>query len=302
MMKPSGLIYARLGIAMALAGSSIVIGKIAIASFPIFLISTLRFALAFLFLLPLMIKEKPDFTTLRRKDWLLLFLQAVAGNFLFSIFLLYGLRWTSAVASGIITSTTPAVIGLIALLFLKERVSWRSQFGILLAVGGVLMINILDALSHENTGANPLLGNLLVFGAVLGESLWTILGKMGTGKVKPLTTASLMCLFGLILFLPFGLNEARTFPFQTIPLLDWWPILFYALVTVGAYTLWYSAIGSVPANIAGVFGGMMPIAALTGSFLLLGEIPRWFHLVGGLCVLLAIVLIAFGSPHSHKSN
>jgi drug/metabolite transporter (DMT)-like permease len=39
-----------------------------------------------------------------------LFLQAFAGNFLFSILLLYGLKLTSAAESGIILDTTPVVV------------------------------------------------------------------------------------------------------------------------------------------------------------------------------------------------
>lgn len=44
--------------------------------------------------------------------------------FLFNIFLLYGVKSTGAVESGIITSTTPAMVGIISFLFLKERGNW----------------------------------------------------------------------------------------------------------------------------------------------------------------------------------
>jgi drug/metabolite transporter (DMT)-like permease len=43
---------------------------------------------------------------------------------------LYGLKFTTAVESGIITSTIPAVLGLISFVFLKEQWTWSKGIGI----------------------------------------------------------------------------------------------------------------------------------------------------------------------------
>lgn len=88
------------------------VGKLMIASFPVSLASGLRFAIASAILLPLLIKLEQGLPHIRKKDLLILFLQAFTGVFLFSLFLLYGLKLTSAAEGGIIMSMTPTVTGL----------------------------------------------------------------------------------------------------------------------------------------------------------------------------------------------
>ena len=94
---------------MAIVGSSIVVGKVAVARLPIFLLSGLRFAVASAILGALVVfLERPRACPARR-DLAVLALQSFAGIFAFNVLLLEGLRFTSAAEGGIVTSTTPAV-------------------------------------------------------------------------------------------------------------------------------------------------------------------------------------------------
>ncbi|MCC6345913.1 MAG: DMT family transporter, partial [Nitrospirales bacterium] len=175
--------YLELTLAMVIVGSSIVAGKIVIGSFPVFLASGLRFALASALLVPLLYLREKGFPRPARQDLCILFLQSFAGAFLFNVFLLYGLRFTSATESGIITATTPAVIGILSWFFLKERPAWDKCAGIVLSGLGILAVSMGSTLSSSGSGPNPLLGNTLVFGAVVGEALFTVLGKAELQKV-----------------------------------------------------------------------------------------------------------------------
>jgi drug/metabolite transporter (DMT)-like permease len=75
--------------------------------------------------------------------------------------------------------------------------------------------------------------------------------------------------------------------------MGWGEIAYYGLIgTVGAYLLWYQAVVKVSATTAGVFTGIAPISAVVLSYVVLGEPFAWSHIVGGVCVLLAIILIA----------
>jgi len=283
--------YVELSSTMIIVGSTVVVGKVITSGFPVFLASGLRFAISSVILLPILLKANNGIPALRRKDVSILFLQSFAGNFLFSIFLLYGLRLTSAAESGIIIGTTSAVIGLISFLFLRERMTWNGSAGIVLATFGVVVINILGSSLGMEQGSNPVLGNLLVLGAVIGEALWTILGKVVSGKVASLTIASLTSLFGFSMFLPFAIYEARSFDFSVVPPAGWIPIVYYGIATVGAYILWYRGVAKVSASTAGVFTGILPISAILLSYVVLKEQVLWSHWVGILCVLAAIVLI-----------
>jgi drug/metabolite transporter (DMT)-like permease len=287
--------YLEMALAMVIVGGSVVAGKLIVASFPVFLASGLRFAIGSLILVPLLIKVENGFGLITKKDWLVMFFQAFTGVFLFSIFLLYGLKFTSAAEGGIITSTTPAAVGLISILFLRERLTLNSSLGISFAVLGILTVNVLGTTLAAARGTAPLLGNLLILAAVIGEALFIVLGKVSTQSVSPLTTATGVNVLGLFMFLPFFIYEASFFDFLAVRLADWLPILYYGVfLTVIAFILWFQGVSKVPASTAAVFTGIMPVSAVLLSYLVLNEPFSWAHVAGGLFVLLGIGFITRG--------
>lgn len=292
-MHPTYRAYLELTLAMAIVGSSVVVGKLLIASFPVFLGAGLRFAIASAVLLPMLIGRERGIPPITRKDWSFLFLQTLTGVFLFSIFLLYGLKWTTAAESGIISSTTPAVLGVISFLFLKERLTWNKVIGIAFTLLGIAAINLIGATASAERGVNPLLGNLLVFGAVVGEALFTIFRKVVSEKVTPLASATVMSVLGLVMFLPFALYEASAFDFSRTTFADWSPVIYYGIVvTVVAFILWFRGVSKVPASIAAVFTGVWPVSAVLLSYVVLQEQFAVSHLLGIICVLLGIGFIS----------
>lgn len=290
--------YLQLTLAMALVGSAVVVGKLMIESFPVYLAGGLSSAIGAVILVPALYLCEGGPPALNRRDLLVLFLQALTGIFLFRVLLLYGLAYTTATESGIITSTTPAVIGLISLVFLREKLPLASVGGIGLAVAGVLVINIPGGPSSgEVTGFT--LGNLLVFGAVVSEALFTVFGKAASDRLTPLATATSASVLSLVLFLPLGLAEAASFDFSSVGLAGWVPILHYGVfVTALGYLLWFGGLSRVPASTAGVFAGVLPVSAVLLSYVVLGEPFAWVHLVGMAFVLSAILLMARSSPSS----
>ena len=296
MDKRTRTAYIELTLTMVIVGSSVVVGKLIIASFPVFLASALRFGIASIVLVPLLLIREDKNIVIGRQDWFILFLQAFTGVFLFSIFLLYGLKFTSAAEAGIITSTTPAVVGVISFLFLKEKLTLNKVIGIALAVCGVLLINVLGRTLGTGRGTISFFGNMLIFGAVVGEALFTVFRKLSSDKISPLRTATIMSLLGLVLFSPFALYEAVQFDFSSATFLDWMPVFYYGIVvTVIAFILWFQGVTKVSASVAAVFTGIMPVSAVLLSYMILGEAFAWSHLWGGLCVLAGIGFIVHRS-------
>jgi drug/metabolite transporter (DMT)-like permease len=188
-------------------------------------------------------------------------------------------------------------VGLISFLFLKERRGPRVVAGIVLSVLGIVALNILGSDTEAMRGPAPLLGNLLVFGAVISEALFTIFGKAASERVTPLATAASASVLSLALFLPLGLYQSVGFDFSSVGLSGWVAVLHYGVfVTALGYLLWFGGLSRVPASTAGNFTGVLPVSAVLLSYVVLGEPFSWAHLVGVACVLLAILLIARRSP------
>lgn len=280
-----------------IVGSSVVAGKLVVQSFPVFLASGLRFFIASIILVPLLIKLE-GIPSMSMNDFFIIFLQSLSGVFLFSVFMLYGLKLTTAIEGGMITSTTPAVVGGLAFLLLKEKLTKNIGVGILLAVLGTLAINLSGSFTAVESGSAPVLGNLLIFGAVMGEALFIILGKFVAQRVSPLTISTVVSVFGVVLFLPFSIYQASQFHFKRVSMAEWGLIFYFGIVvTVIAFILMYQGISKVPASTAGVLTGVLPISSAILSVIILGEDISIFHLIGGGFILLAIYLTSVQPSH-----
>ncbi|MED4072245.1 DMT family transporter [Priestia endophytica] len=299
-MKGTIIAYVQISLAMMIVGSSVVAGKLIISSFPVFLASELRFIVASLILVPVLLWKEKRFPRIERSIFGILFLQALTGVFLFNIFMLYGLKFTTAVEAGIITSTLPAVIGVIAVLFLKEKLSRTKMIGILLAVVGVLFMNLM---SGEGSNVSSLLGNSLIIGSILTEALFISLGKAISHKVTPLTISTMMSVFGFILFLPFSIYEGMSFSFSSVDMMDWMNILYFGVVvTVLAFLLMYQGLTKVSASSAGVLTSVLPLSTVVLSFLILKEEILISHLLGMLFIIAAIFILSKDTSREAKTE
>ncbi|MFT0826985.1 DMT family transporter [Bacillus swezeyi] len=83
---------------------------------PVFLSSAIRFLIAAIVLVILLFYFEKGFPALTKKDVFVLLIQSFTGVFLFSVCMLYGVKLTTGMESGIITSTTPMAVGVLAFL------------------------------------------------------------------------------------------------------------------------------------------------------------------------------------------
>lgn len=276
--------------AMIIVGSSVVVGKIVALAMPVFLASLLRFALAVAVLWPLL-RARGGLPKMDRHDWGLLFLLALTGQFLFTVCLLYGLRLTSALEAGVITSTSPGVIGLLAWLLFRERPGGRGLIALALTLAGLVLVNLKPG--GSNSGGAALWGNLLVLAAVLGEAMFSIIAKYLRAPISPLAIAFVLSLMGLAMFLPPGLVEAWRWNWSLLTVEAGLSVVYYGLaVTVLAYILWFRGLAEVTPATAGLFTALMPVSAVGLSWLVLGETLAPRVAVGGAAVVAGLVLKA----------
>lgn len=313
MSSPSGA-YCNLALAMGIVGSSVVAGKLAIAEFPVFLALGLRFALAVIILAPFVWAVERKWPRVGWRDFGLLSFQCLCGGVLFNALLLYGLQWTNPASAGIITSTTPAVIGLISFVFLREKPRIFKVLGIVAAVGGVGMLRLAEVsctLAPDVTGGpgvegaavaggggagfSALFGYVLIFGAVLAESLFLVLRKSLRADLSALSVSFWLSLLGMVMFAPMAVYQGLSFDFAAVSLLGWGVIVYYAAaITVLAYVFWFRGIRHVPVSSAAVFTGVMPVSAVLLCALILDDPVTPWHWAGCAGVAVGILLIARG--------
>jgi len=297
--QPSGSrfrAYGLLALGMAIFGSGTPVSKLVTDAYPTFFASGVRMLLAAIALVPLMVLEvRRDDTgrwipEISRADWLRIGGIAVAGMFLFSVFMLYGMKEVSGAVGSIVMATTPAVTAAGSVIFLRDHLDRWKAFAIAMAVGGVLVVNL--GSTGEGGGSNVLLGSVLVFGAVCGEAAYTLIGKRLTSDLSPLTIAALAATLASLLFavpavVEIGQVDWSSLGAGDVLALSWWGL---GTMCVGS-VIWYAGVKRVPGTTASAFMGVMPISALLLSYLLLGEAFEPIHAVGMAAVLAGIVAV-----------
>jgi len=278
-------------LAMTIVGSSVVVGKLIIQSFPVFLANELRFLVASAVLVPLWMKVE-GFSVLARKDYLSIFLQALFGVFLFNVLMLNGLSLTSAIEAGIITSTLPACTAALSVFLLKEHFTRNIGLGILMAVFGTVLINVT---SISTIDLPSLAGYLLILGAICCESLFIILGKSHSKRVSALTVATLVSCFGAVLFFPFAIAEGRSFAFKEVTFAEWGLVVYFGIiVTVLAFILMQQGLARISATSAGILTSFLPLSSIVFvlSSLFLGEKISFLQCGGFVFILGALYLLS----------
>ena len=262
--------YLCLAGSMALVGSYVGLSKVLVLVFPVFLLAWLRFGIAAV-AMARWVRRGPDEPPLNTHDRRLLFLESFFGNFLFSICMLFGVSLSTALAAGVTMAGLPAMVALMSWAFLKERIATRVMLGIACAVAGIALVSLTrhpDAVTH----GSPLLGNLLLLGALTCEASYVVIGKKLTGRVSAKRISALINLWGLALVTPFGLWQAWSFAFGAVPVASWSLLLFYSLAaSMVTVWLWMTGLRHVPAAKAGIFTVLLPVSAAAVGVLFLGE-------------------------------
>lgn len=278
---------------MAVVGVYVGLSRLLVAVLPVFLLAWLRFGIAAVAMTPWTCR-RPGEPPLSGRDRRLLFWESFLGNFGFSICMLFGVAATSAVAAGVVMAAIPATVALMSRIFLGERLNGRVIAAIALAVAGIAVLALArapvegsalpgsagvsgggsDGLSSGTpvTPQAPWWGYALLFGAVICESAYVVIGKRLTATVSPRRISALINLWGLVLITPFGLWQAWDFDFGAVAPSLWGLLVFYAVAaSIVTVWLWMQGLRHVPASHAGVFTVCLPVSAALVGVLALGE-------------------------------
>ncbi|MCT4656523.1 MAG: DMT family transporter [Cohaesibacter sp.] len=295
--------YSALLLAMILIGSNIPLGKIIVETVPPASFALLRFILATIVLVPLAMTEKNVSTILRAlspRQWLEITILSLFGVVFFTTFMLIGIRYTSAINAGIITSALPAVIAALSFLVLRETISVRTAFSIALAVLGIACLNLAGPSAHgASETASPLqspapslwLGNGLIFAAICSEATFAVLSRRYAALIPPLTLATLVHAIAIPITIPLMYVQDGGFQMGESDATFWGLALYYILTaSVVSFYLWCYAIKSIEASMAAIFTALIPVTSLIFAILVLDESLSLIQSFGMLTVLASLFI------------
>jgi drug/metabolite transporter (DMT)-like permease len=285
---PTAFILIALAVVHIIWGGGFIVLKIAQQYFSLEHILLGRVALAsVLYLCLWRFIPKPQY---RKGDWKLLGLLALCEPFLLFIFETMGLQYTSASQGGMIVACVPLTVAIGAYFAYGERISRRCLGGIMLAVLGVAVVSVFGEAGEH--GANPLLGNFLIFCAVLSATCYALTVKHLCSRYHFIYLSAVQVFGATLLFLPGAVlaPAPETLPWEAIGALVYMGLGITFLV----YFVINYALTRIKAAHVILFSNLIPVSTLLLAYLVLGETLNAFQ-YGGAAMVLCGVLLA-GAP------
>lgn len=276
------------------AGNAVV-GRVVSPLVPPLLLNFLRWAIAFVLLLPfawrMLRPASPIWPRLPRRYAVL----GLLGIGSYNAFQYLALKTSTALNVTLVGSSIPVFMLGLGALFFGQRITARNLAGALLSIAGVLVVLARGEPAHL-AQVRFVAGDLYVLVATAAWALYSwLLSRPGDPpEVRSDWAAFLvaqlvpgLCWSGL-----FAAGEAAA----GAPPVHWgWPLAAaLAYVAVGpaivAYRCWGLGVQRVGPNIAGFFQNLIPLFAAVFSAAFLGELPHAYHalafalIVGGIVV------------------
>lgn len=282
--------YALLTLTTLFWGGNAVVGRALHAMIPPVTFAFWRWALAALILLPFAWTHLRKDWPLIRASWRILLALSVFGISCFNTMLYQAAHTATATDIALIQTAMPAVIVLLSLLLLRERVSRRAGVGVALGIGGAVYVVVhgeFSALTHLRLVP----GDLWMLAAVFLYAFYSVLLRWRP-PIHPLSLVWSTFVLGDLLLLPLYLWEWSA---RGAPALNWQVAagaLYVALFpSVLSYLFWNRGVHVIGANRAGLFICLVPVFASALAIVFLGESLHTYHVVGLALILSGFLLV-----------
>lgn len=267
------------------------------------MLSGIRFTLAGLLLLPVLIMGKQPFFSLFKHWKYMLFFGFVQTFLQYGIFFL-GLNEVPGAIAAIVVGSGPIFISILAHFTISDdKFTTRKIISSLLGFSGILFITFSkDGLAAINSSFYYGIA-LLILSNIIGASTNIIVKRQKHLNVSPVALTSfanfsggVMLLITGLIFEPITLNNP--------PLEFYFAILWLAIIPAVGFSIWYYLLGldGVKVSELNIWKFIIPIVgALLSWVMLKDEEPKWQEIVGILIISTAIVVLQY-TPKSEKSK
>lgn len=287
-----------MSIANSFVGMNVILNKYLTQHFPIFLLLEIRyfFGIVFLFLICLFTKNKFKFYQTEKKfsfsDGFTYFFMAICGGMLFNCIYMAGLHKTTAMATGIISSSIPTLIAIFSYFLLKQKIKNVHLFCVILVAVGILILNLShpSASVHVDFEQGSLwIGNAIVFCAMIPEALFTVLAKKLRVPVFPIMSALVINVINFLLCTPMAIYQTWEFGFENVTKVAWFFSFLIGLFSSAFFYILYNrGISKIDSSTAALLTGVIPVSTACLAVLFLGESVTLMLAIGMACVLSSI--------------
>ncbi len=272
-------------------GSSLVGSRFALGQFDALTFVTTRITLAALaFLIIYRLSPKHRFPT-DRETWLHGGVLALISTAIPMYGFVYALNFLSSGVTSTINTTNPAITIVLAHFLLKgERLTARTAFGVVLALGGAVIL-ALRGETGLSSGTNSGFGYLLVFTGVIAISSSAIYARRFAQNVPPFDLTAIQIIIAAAFALPLHALFVG-FDYSAVNLTGGLAVLYGAVVgTFFAFNFFFYLVNEFGATTAAMTPYIVILVATLGGVLFLGEQVTGVMLLGMATIVAGIAII-----------
>ncbi len=267
---------------MTCVGSSVAVST-AIVDAPLFTVQALRYVLAAVLLLGIALAARRPLPRPRGAEWAWLAGVAATGLVLFNVGVVRGVEHAEPAVIGVAIAAVPVVLAVAGPLAAGQRPAPALVVAAVVVTIGAMLVH-----GGGRTDAAGVGWALLVLAT---EVAFTLLAVPVLGRLGPWSVSLHATWLGAAAFLVLALAADGPGAVAALRLDDLLAAVHLAVVvTALAFVLWYSAVGRIGADRAGLLTGVVPVAAAVGGVLLGGPVPPPAVWAGTAVVALGLVI------------
>ncbi|MFK0046152.1 DMT family transporter [Streptomyces sp. NPDC090741] len=222
-----------------------------------------------------------------REAWRGILLSGVVWFCGYTVALNWGERLVDAGTASLLVNTGPILMALLAARLLGEALPPRLLAGMAVSFAGAVVVGL--SMSSGDGGSTSVLGVVLCLLAAVAYATGVIAQKPALSYGTPLQITAYSCLTGTAACLPFSGQLLEELP--RAPASATWNMVYLGVVpTALAFTTWTYALARMPAGKLGATTYAVPAVVVLLSWALLGEVPAWLTLLGGVLCLAGVAV------------
>jgi len=218
------------------------------------------------------------------RDLPLIFVLGVLGVTVYQLFFVHGIGRVTAGAAAMLIAAIPVFAGLLARVFLREKLSRLAWCGIGVSLMGVALITMEKDIAGEFSGA------ALLILATLSISVYFVFQKPFFSRYSPLSLTAWTSLAGtlpLLFHLPAAVEDALQAPAVAL-----WSVVAMGVFSSGiGFVLWLYALSKLPAGTVTSFLFLQPVFVTVMAWFWLAEVPSAQTFTGGAVILFGVALV-----------
>lgn len=274
----------------ALWSSNYLIARLADGVIAPHLLASGRWALAALLMLPFTWRGLHARRHAWRQEWKQLLVLGALGMWICGAWVYQGGLSTSSTNIALIYAITPVAIAVASAHVLHERMNLSQKAGVVFALVGLLFV-IAKGDPMRLLAVRFTTGDLWIVAAAVSWTAYSVLLRHWPSALGPAERLVAIIAGGLVVLLPFTLLEWWWLPQPPLTpraaLLVLLAALLPGVLSYGAYSFLQRELG---ASRTALMLYLAPVYGAALAWLVIGEVPSWYHAAGAALILPAIWL------------